>query len=199
MSESSPLSDEPVALTVTSRELLAEGRIVTLVRESFEYNDVPTAREFVVHPGAVAVAALDADNRVLLIKQYRHPVRSKAWELPAGLLDVEGEPYLEAAKRELAEEVDLVASDWSVMFDITASSGSSNEVVRIFLARGLSAAEANFEREAEEADIEIRWVPLADAVAAVLAGSIRNSILVAGVLAVAAQQATAPREHTHGR
>lgn len=183
------LTDEPFELEVTDRELIAEGRIVSFVRERFEYNSVEMAREFVVHPGAVAVLALNDDGRVLLIKQYRHPIRTRAWELPAGLLDVAGEPLLTAAQRELAEEVDLVASDWSVLIDLTTSSGSSNEVVRIFLARDLTPSAENYAREAEEADMEVRWVPLGEAVEAVLAGSIRNSILIAGVLAIAARQA----------
>ena len=182
------LSDEPVELAITNRELLAKGRIIDFVRERFDYNGVETAREFVVHPGAVAVLALDEQGRVLLIKQYRHPIRARAWELPAGLLDVAGEPLLTAAQRELEEEADLVASEWSVLLDLTSSSGSSNEVVRIFLARGLSPSAGSFEREAEEADMELRWVPLAAAVEAVLAGTIRNSILIAGVLAIAARQ-----------
>jgi 8-oxo-dGTP pyrophosphatase MutT (NUDIX family) len=186
---SEALSDESFKVVVTGRELLVEGRILSFVREQFDYNGTETAREIVEHPGAVAVLAIDSDNRVLLVKQYRHPIRMRAWELPAGLLDVAGEAPLVAAQRELAEETDTVASEWTALLDVTTSAGSSNEVVRIFLARGLSAAEDAYEREAEEADMELRWAPLDDVVAAVLAGSIRNSILIAGVLAVAAQAA----------
>lgn len=190
------LADEPVDVDVTDREQLARGRIVSLVRESFDYNGTQTVREFVEHPGAVAVLALDDTDRVLLVQQYRHPIRARSWELPAGLLDVDGEDQLAAAQRELAEETDTVASEWSVLLDITTTAGASNEVVRIYLASGLGPAAATFEREAEEADMELRRVPFDDVVASVLAGTIRNSILIAGVLAVAARRSLAAGETT---
>jgi ADP-ribose pyrophosphatase len=175
--------DETVDLDVLNRELLLEGRIFSVVRESFAYNGLELSREFVTHPGAVAVIAVDDENRVLLIKQYRHPIRSRDWEIPAGLLDVAGEPMLAAAQRELAEEADLAATEWSVLVDLATSPGGSDEFVRVFLARGLSATLAAFDREDEEADLELRWVPIDEVVDAIARGSLRNSILIAGVLA----------------
>ena len=188
MSEPSnaPFEDEAVSYEIRSREVLGQGAFLTLVNEAVDFNGADLQREFVEHPGAVGVIALDEDDRVLAIRQYRHPIRTRAWEAPAGLLDVAGESLLVAAKRELAEEVDLVASTWSILVDLTTSGGMSNERVRVFLARGLSAAPTVFAREEEEADLELRWVPLDELVQAALDGAIRNSILISGVLAAAA-------------
>jgi ADP-ribose pyrophosphatase len=140
-------------------------------------------RETLEHPGAVAIAALDDDDRLMMIHQYRHPVRRRLWELPAGLLDVDGEDPLETAKRELAEESGLAATDWSVLVDVVPSPGFSDESVRVYLARGLSEVGRPELGDDEEADLTTRWVSLSVAVRMVLAGTIVNGITVAGVLA----------------
>jgi ADP-ribose pyrophosphatase len=142
-------------------------------------------REFLDHPGAVCVLALDEDDRVLLIRQYRQPVRMALWELPAGLLDVAGEPPVEAARRELAEEADLTAQRWDLLIDWFNSPGGSNEALRCYLARGIAEVpvEARYRRTAEEAELVHRWVPLAAARDAVLAGHLGNPSAVIGVLA----------------
>jgi ADP-ribose pyrophosphatase len=181
--------DQPVSHEIVGREVVGRGNFLTLVKETVDYNGLDLHREFVEHPGAVGVIALDEDDRVLLIQQYRHPVRTRLWEVPAGLLDVADEPLLAAAQRELAEEVDLVASNWSVLLDLATSPGMSNERVRIFLARGLSATPTVFAREDEEAEIELRWVPLDEAVDAVLSGRVRNAILISGILAASTAHA----------
>jgi ADP-ribose pyrophosphatase len=182
------LADEPVELPVESSETVFDGYVWDVRREAFRYGDDTLRRDFVDHPGAVAVFALDDDDRVLLIKQYRHPVRRREWEPPAGLLDVEAEPPLEAAKRELAEEVDLAADDWNVLIDYVTTPGGNNEAIRIYLARGLHATAA-FEREGEEADMETRWVALDDIVDAVLASRVQNPSLAIGALAAHASRA----------
>ncbi|MFF4171602.1 NUDIX domain-containing protein [Streptomyces sp. NPDC001744] len=147
-------------------------------------------RDYQVHPGSVAVLALDGEDRVLLIKQYRHPVRQKLWEIPAGLLDVPGENPLHAARRELYEEAHVEAGDWRVLTDVYTSPGGCDEAVRIFLARDLAEAEGDrFEVAEEEADMETARVPLADLVRGVLAGELHNNCLVVGVLALAAARA----------
>jgi len=148
-------------------------------------------REFVRHPGAVVVIALDDHERVLLQRQYRHPVRRELWEPPAGLLDIPGEDAQVAAARELAEEADLVAEHWDVLLDYFTSPGGSDEAIRVFLARGLSAVpDADlFEREDEELDMPSRWLPLADAVELVLSGGVHNPSTIVGVLAAAAARA----------
>ncbi|WP_186779453.1 NUDIX domain-containing protein [Streptomyces salinarius] len=147
------------------------------------------SRDYQVHPGSVAVLALDEEGRVLVIKQYRHPVREKLWEIPAGLLDVPGENPLHAAQRELYEEAHVKAEDWRVLTDVYTTPGGCDEAVRIFLARGLSeAAGERFEVEDEEADMELTRVPVADLVRGVLAGELHNNCLVVGVLSLVAAE-----------
>ncbi|MEB8343259.1 NUDIX hydrolase [Streptomyces endophyticus] len=144
-------------------------------------------RDYQVHPGSVAVVALDDQDRVLLLKQYRHPVSMKLWEIPAGLLDIPGENPLHAAQRELYEEVHVKAEDWRVLTDVYTTPGGCSEAVRIFLARDLSEAEGErFEVEEEEADMEFARVPLAELVRGVLAGELHNNCLVVGALSLAA-------------
>ncbi|MDH2444942.1 NUDIX hydrolase [Amnibacterium sp. CER49] len=186
--ETGPIADVPEHPRVVERRTLHSGRVWDVVAETFEYNGATITREVLVHPGAVAVLALDDEERVLLIRQYRHPVRAREWEIPAGLLDVDGEPPLEAAQRELAEEADLAAERWDVLADFLNSPGGSDETIRIYLARAVSAVPA-FERTEEEADIEVRWVPLDEALDAVLARRVQAPSLVVGVLAAAASRA----------
>ncbi|KPC68742.1 ADP-ribose pyrophosphatase [Streptomyces sp. NRRL WC-3753] len=146
-------------------------------------------RDYQVHPGSVAVLALDDEGRVLVIRQYRHPVRERLWEIPAGLLDVPGENPLHAAQRELYEEAHVKAEDWRVLTDVYTTPGGCDEAVRIFLARGLSeAAGERFEVEDEEADMELARVPVADLVRGVLAGELHNNCLVVGVLSLVAAE-----------
>ncbi|GAA2658289.1 NUDIX hydrolase [Nonomuraea recticatena] len=140
-------------------------------------------RDYVVHPGSVAVLALDEDARVLLIRQYRHPTRHLLWELPAGIRDVEGEPLAATAARELAEEAGYQAGTWHTLVDLYTSPGMSDERIRVFLARDLSKVEIDFDRRHEEFDMPVEWVPLADAVERALMGMIHNSPTVAGILA----------------
>lgn len=178
------LADDRVDLPIVSSDVVFEGAIWDVRRETFDYNGQQITREFVDHTGAVSVLAVDDEERVLLIKQYRHPIRAREWEIPAGLLDVADEDPLEAAKRELAEEVDLAAASWSVLSDYVTTPGGNNEAIRVYLARDLSDTDA-FTREDEEADIEKRWVPLDEALDAVVARRIQNPSLVVGVYAAA--------------
>jgi 8-oxo-dGTP pyrophosphatase MutT (NUDIX family) len=142
-------------------------------------------REYVKHPGAVGILALDDQDRVAVVDQYRHPVGMVLWELPAGLLDVAGEPPLAAAQRELAEEADLVAGTWHVLVDWMLSPGGSSEAFRCFLARDLSAVpEADrHERHAEELAMQVRWAGLEELRDGILAGRLHGPNLVVGVLA----------------
>ncbi len=140
-------------------------------------------REVVEHPGAVAVVALDENEQVVLIHQYRYPLDRRLWELPAGLLDVAGEDPLRTAQRELAEEVGLAAREWSVLVDIASSPGFTDESERVFLARGLSEVDRPDAAGDEEADLVIHRIPLAEAVRMVFAGEIVNAPAVSGLLA----------------
>ncbi|KYH44277.1 ADP-ribose pyrophosphatase [Branchiibius sp. NY16-3462-2] len=150
-------------------------------------------RDYVQHPGAVGIVTLRGEpgrEELLLVRQYRHPVRALEWELPAGLLDVAGEPPYEAAARELAEEAHLGARQWHVLVDMFSTPGGSSEAIRVFLARDVfdSVAEG-FIREGEEAGMTCGWIDLDAVVVAALEGRLHNSLLIAGALA-----ATASRE-----
>ena len=176
------LADEPMHPPVTDSETVFHGVVWDVVRERFEFNGATIAREFISHTGAVAILAIDERDRVLLIKQYRHPIRARDWELPAGLLDVLGEAPMLAAQRELAEEADLEAEDWSLLCDFASSPGGSNEAICVFLARGVRATAHVHERTDEEAGIAVRWVPLDDVVTAILERRVQNSILIIAAL-----------------
>jgi ADP-ribose pyrophosphatase len=145
------------------------------------------ARDYMVHIGAVGVVALDDEDRVVLVRQYRHPIGERLWELPAGLIDVDGEPLADAAARELAEEADLVASRWQLLADVHTSPGCSNEVIRLFLARGLAPVPDGdrHERHDEEAGLTTTMVHLDQAVAMALDGEITNAACLVGLLAAA--------------
>ena len=144
-------------------------------------------RDVVQNKGAVGVVALDDVGRVVLIRQYRHPVHQRLWEVPAGLRDVEGEDMLLTARRELAEETDYSAARFDLLVDLQTSPGFSNETIRMFLARDLTPVpdDERHERTDEEADLEIAWFDLDEAVAMILRGEITNSSTVAGLLAAA--------------
>ncbi|WP_198679162.1 NUDIX domain-containing protein [Thermomonospora amylolytica] len=149
-------------------------------------------REAIVHPGSVGVVAIDEADRVLMIRQYRHPAGRLLWEVPAGLRDVPGEPLRDLAARELLEEAGYRAEHWHTLVDAFPSPGMSDERIRVFLARGLTEVppeEIDFERVHEEADMPVAWVPLDEAVAKVLRGQIHNSMAVNGILAAHAARA----------
>lgn len=176
------IADDPFHPEVTATERVFGGMVWDVRRDTFDFNGHAITREYVDHTGAVGVLAIDDDDRVLLIRQYRHPVRQREWEIPAGLLDIADEHPLVGAKRELAEEADLGATEWAVLSDYQTTPGGSTEAIRVYLARGLSAVSHAFEREAEEADMEVRWVPLDDLVEAVLARRVQNSLTVIAAL-----------------
>lgn len=159
------------------------GRILALRSDEVEMPGGGHAtREVVEHHGAVAIVALDDDDQVTLIHQYRHPLGRRIWELPAGLIDHLGEDPVETAKRELVEEVGLAAENWSVLVDVAASPGFTDEVVRVYLATGLSVVDRELLGD-EEADLVARKFPLAEAADMALAGKLLNGATVGGILA----------------
>jgi ADP-ribose pyrophosphatase len=143
-------------------------------------------REIVEHPGAVAVAALDDQGRLAVVEQYRQAVRRRLVELPAGLLDVEGEDPLEAAARELTEEAGLVAQEWSVLLDLVPSPGFTDESVRVYLAQGLRDVGRPESGDDEESEMVVSWLSVDDAVRDAMTGRLVNAVTVAAVFAVQA-------------
>jgi ADP-ribose pyrophosphatase len=184
--------DEAAARPVVDHALIFQGKVFDVVTDRVDLGGpTPVVRDYTTHPGAVAVIALDDDDRVLLLSQYRHPVRRVLWEPPAGLLDVPGEPEVDAARRELAEEADLVAGRWWRLASFFTSPGASDEHLTVFLARDLTPVPdgSAYERTDEEAAMVPVWVPLDEAVARVLDGSLECPTAVVGVLAAAAAKA----------
>ncbi len=189
------LHDRPDPRPVSQREVRYRGMVWDVHRDTVDLGAAGVVqREYLEHPGAVVAAPyreVGGRAQLLLINQYRHPVGTREWELPAGLLDVAGEDPWRAAARELGEEVDLAAETWHVVADFYASPGGMNEALRIYLARDLRPLPVaqRHERDAEELDMPTHWVDLEDAVAAALSGRINNAAAVIGVLAVDAARA----------
>lgn len=188
------LADRPEAWEVAGHQVLARGRVCNFVEDELV---PPTGgpafrRQFISHPGAVGIIAVDDHDRVAVVRQYRHPVGLKLVEPPAGLLDVDGEDFLPAAQRELAEEVQLQAATWRVLVDVCTSPGGSEESARVYLATDLSESPHpdGFAPEDEEADMEADWVPFEDLVDGILAGRLQSPLLVSGIMALAAARAT---------
>jgi 8-oxo-dGDP phosphatase len=166
-----------------SSETLYTGRIFTLRKDQVRMpGGQVVGREVVEHFGAVAVLAMDDDGNIPMVYQYRHPIGRRLWELPAGLLDVDGEaPHLTAA-RELQEEAGLAAHTWQVLVDIDSTPGFSDESVRVYLATGLTDV-GRPDAHDEEADMTLEWVPIAEALRQVFTGEIVDSLAVSGILA----------------
>lgn len=181
------VADEPAHWPVVASAEQYQGKIIDVRTDTVRVPEGTTAeREVIEHPGAVGVVALDEDGRVLMIRQYRHPVGRLLWELPAGLRDVAGEPAAQAARRELLEETGYRARRWHVLVDYFSSPGIMTERLRIFLARDLEEvpeADRDFVPENEEAHLILDWVPLEQAVSLVLAGELHNGVAVVGLLA----------------
>ncbi len=186
------LVDEPTNRTVISSKQRLAGHVWDVRTDDVDLGDGQTVtRDYIVHTGAVGAIVLDDRDRVLLVRQYRHPVGALMWEPPAGLLDIDNETPLECVQRELIEEAGLIAADWSVLVDLANSPGGSSEVFRCFLARKVSAAPGGRPPgSGEERDMATAWVPLDSLVALVLAGRLTSPITVAGSLAASAARAT---------
>lgn len=182
------IADEPRSWEVRTSEVLGAGAISSFMNEEIvtPSGDV-VKRQFLSHPGAVCVVAWDeVTDSIACLHQYRHPVRMELVEIPAGLLDEDGEEWLHAAQRELAEEVELAAEHWQVLVDLCPTAGASQESQRIYLARGLTHTDrpAGFELEGEELEMTWEWLDRSALVDAVLEGRCQSQSLVTGLLAL---------------
>ncbi len=198
--------------SVTSSQRVFDGAVTAVRIDDVVMPDGKTAkREVVEHDNAVAIVALDwaggagadadpdpnSEPTVILIEQYRHPLGRRLWELPAGLMDVDGEGAQQTAARELVEETGYAAANWSVLVDIAPSPGFSEEIVRIFLATDLTRVGRPHPGDHEEAELRVVLVPLSTAVQAVLDGRIVNGMAVSGILAAERTLHEGPVERTH--
>ena len=181
-----PLADMVASRPILGRFLAFRGRLWDVVSERVDLGGEVVTRDFIDHPGSVAIVAYREPGEVLVQLQYRHAVGRELWEAPAGILDMPSESPLDAAKRELFEEAGLVADTWHVLVDVLTTPGGSAEAMRVFLARDMheSPEDARFEREAEERDLVARWISVEEAVDAVLSGRFANPTAVAGFLAL---------------
>ena len=100
------LGDKTQSLEIVESETVYRGAIWDVRRETFDYRGEKLTRDFVDHPGAVSIVALNDNAEIMMIRQYRHAIRALDWEIPAGLLDIPGEDPLVCAQRELVEEAD---------------------------------------------------------------------------------------------
>jgi ADP-ribose pyrophosphatase len=186
-----PVVDAGQSRPVVRRDVRFVGNVWEIVSDVVDFGTASITRDIQRHPGAVAIIALDDEDRVLLIRQYRHPVAMYLFEPPAGLLDVTGEPAQDTAARELAEEAGLVADHWHALVDMLNSPGGSSEAIRIYLARGLHGIPGGRPRtgEAEEAFLPQAWVDLDEARDLIMSGKVSSPHGVAGVLAAWASRA----------
>ena len=180
---SNQLADVPEHHEVRSTKTDLEGLVWDIRSDEVVYGDTNLTRQYLSHRGAVAIVALNEEDDVLLIRQYRHPIRAREWELPAGILDIANEDPVAAARRELLEETGLAAANWELLLDFFPSPGGSNEAIRVFLARNLAVEASDFLPTAEEVNIELRWVPLDDAVTSILDRKTQNGTLAVAILA----------------
>jgi 8-oxo-dGTP pyrophosphatase MutT (NUDIX family) len=189
------LADRLDRRPVLDTEVVFEGMVWDVRRDTVDLGAAgKVTREYLDHPGAVAIVALRevaGRDQILLIQQYRHPIGAFEWELPAGLLDVAGEPPWLGAARELHEEADLIAGRWHVLIDYYGSPGGSSEALRVFLARDLTDVRPGdrFVREGEEHGMPVGWVDLDEGHEAVLAGQLHNPSAVIGILTAYAARA----------
>lgn len=180
--------DQPHATRVTSSEVAFEGKIWNVRRETFELGEQQLTRDFIAHPGAVAVLAIDDHDQVLMIRQYRHAVGEILWEIPAGLLDVDGESHLAAAERELLEETGYRVASIEHLISYYTSPGGSSELKRIFVARDVKFLGRPEGADGEERELTVHWVPFAEVLDSVLKSEIKNPSAVVAILALAQQR-----------
>ncbi len=183
-----PLADEQHRFPVLAQEHRFTGAKWSVWSETVDIDGDVVVRDVLRHPGAVAVAAVDDEGRLLLIRQYRHPVAAYMWEIPAGLLDQPGEDLADCARRELAEEAGVTARDLAPLLELALSPGGTSERITVFRATGLTVDPDTRPHtgEAEERELPQRWVTIPEAVDRCLDGSITNATAVSAILALAA-------------
>jgi ADP-ribose pyrophosphatase len=175
------ISDRLVSHPIVDRKTVFSGMVWDVRHDAFELNGETVERDYIVHPGAVAIIALNDSGELLLIEQYRHAQGKIMWEAPAGLMDLANEDPLETAKRELFEETGYEAKTWHVLLDLANTPGGSSEQIRIYFARDLSLhPDGRPTGSAEELDMPVHWIPIPDVLESIRRGAVTNPQLVAG-------------------
>lgn len=187
------IADRPESWpVVSSTDVHRDGWVVALRSDAIQRpghpEETPFRRLVVEHPGAAIALAIDAEGQVLCLQQYRHPAQISFVELPAGICDIAGEDPLEVAKRELREEAELEASDWTHLTSVWASPGITAERHHLYLARGLKpVGRGDFELEHEELEMVSFWAPFDDLYAAVLDGRVADAPIALALLTARAR------------
>ena len=175
------ISDRLVSHPIVDRKTVFSGMVWDVRHDAFELNGETVERDYIVHPGAVAIIALNDSGELLLIEQYRHAQGKIMWEAPAGLMDLANEDPLATAKRELFEETGYVAKTWHVLLDLANTPGGSSEQIRIYFARDLSLhPDGRPTGSAEELDMPVHWIAIQDVLESIRRGAVTNPQLVAG-------------------
>ena len=165
--------------TFVSRQDIFDGRIVTLHVDTVTLPDGNTAlREIIDHPGGVGILAIDDDDRVFMVQQYRYAFSQAMWEIPAGKREA-GEEPLVTAKRELQEEVGVTAERWLPMGELIPSPGCYAERLYLFMARGLTVGDTHPD---DDEFLTVSRVPFTELSQACLSGEIQDAKTVVAVL-----------------
>lgn len=176
-------------MTIEKITEIYQGRVLRFTVEEVRLpNNHVATLEMVHHPGGAAVVAIDDDNRICLVRQYRHAARDWIWEIPAGKIDNQ-DPPLQTAQRELEEEAGRQASHWRSLGEYLSSPGFLTEVVHLFLATGLKAVKNNL--EASEV-LEAHWFPFEQALQMAQSGELRDGKSLAALLRASAYMQTKP-------
>lgn len=161
-----------------NRTTIHQGKVFKLIRENVTLeNGTTTDLEFIEHPGATAIIPFLDDNRIVLLKQYRHALKKYIWEIPAGTLDPQ-EEIIGCAKRELIEETGYSAGQWHRLGEITPVPGYSNERIHIFLATELQPADQNLD---EDEVIRVQALDFLKAFEMIGDGEIQDAKSIAGL------------------
>ncbi|MEO0367306.1 MAG: NUDIX hydrolase [Pseudomonadota bacterium] len=161
------------------KSLIHQGALISLYKERIDLGDKGhTYFDIVHHPGGAVIAAINEQNQICLLSQWRHAINETIWEAPAGCLEV-GEPPLVTAQRELEEEAGVIAEEWQALGKIIPSPGFSNEILYLFKATVLSAGVVKLD-DAEE--LEPHWIDLEEAFAMANRGEIEDSKTLAILL-----------------
>ena len=175
------ISDRLVSHPIVDRQTVFSGMVWDVRHDAFVLNGETVERDYIVHPGAVAIIALNESGELLLIEQYRHAQGKIMWEVPAGLMDLANEDPLETAKRELYEETGYLAKTWNVLLDLANTPGGSTEQIRIYFAQDLNLhPDGRPTGDAEELDMPVHWIPIPDVLESIRRGAVTNPQLVAG-------------------